>query len=176
MPIPEESIFTLAVLRPQDTPSLSAVPNSTTKNIPTLLFLSVPPINTFLDSLRLSTEAFYSISSLFFSMFPGMNPKLLKDAMKKMGIKQEEIPALEVIIKTPDRDLVIHNPQVAKVIAMGQETFQITGDLEEVSPQRFSEDDVKTVASQTGVSAAAARAALMKTKGDLAQAILELRQ
>ena len=61
-----------------------------------------------------------------------MNPKMVKEARKKMGIKQEEIPATEVIIKTPDKDLIIRNPQVTKVIAMGQETLQISGTIEEI--------------------------------------------
>lgn len=109
-------------------------------------------------------------------MFPGMNPKMVKEAMKKMGIKQEEIPATEVIIKTPDKDLIIRNPQVAKVIAMGQETFQISGDVEVMEAQKFSEEDVKTVAEQAKVSKEKAREALEKSNGDLAQAILELQE
>ncbi len=107
-------------------------------------------------------------------MFPGMNPKDLQKAMKKLGIKQEEIDATEVIIKCPDKDLIIRNPQVSKVNAMGQETLQITGDIEERSAQKFTEDDVKTVASQAKVSEAKAREALEKNNGDLAKSILEL--
>ena len=109
-------------------------------------------------------------------MFPGMNPKMVKEAMKKMGIKQEEIPATEVIIKTPDKDLIIRNPQVSKVIAMGQETLQISGTIEVMEMQKFSEEDVKTVADQAKVSKDKARAALEKTDGDLAQAIIELQE
>ena len=109
-------------------------------------------------------------------MIPGMNPKMLKQAMKKMGMKQEEIDATEVIIKTPSKDLVIRNPQVVKINAMGQESLQVTGDIEEVSTEKFSEDDVKTVASQASVSEDAARAALEAADGDLAQAILELQK
>ena len=109
-------------------------------------------------------------------MFPGMNPKMVKEAMKKMGIKQEEIPATEVIIKTPDKDLIIRNPQVAKVIAMGQETFQISGDVEVMEAQKFSEEDVKTVAEQAKVSKEKAREALENSNGDLAEAILELQK
>jgi len=107
-------------------------------------------------------------------MFPGMNPKMVKEAMKKMGIKQEEIEATEVIIKTPEKDLIIRNPQVAKVIAMGQETIQIIGAIEERETQKFTEDDIKTVAEQAKVPKEKARLALEKTNGDLAQAILDL--
>lgn len=92
--------------------------------------------------------------------------------MKRMGIKQEEIEATEVIIKCADKDLVIRDPHVAKINMMGQESLQITGTIEEAAP--FSEDDVNMVAKQAHVSAEKARAALTKTKGDLAEAIVSL--
>ena len=101
-----------------------------------------------------------------------MNPKDMQKAMKKMGIKQDEIPADEVIIKQGDKNLVIKDPQVLKVNMMGQESFQITGELVEESG--VSEDDVKTVAEQAGVSEDEAKEALEKCNGDLAEAILEL--
>jgi len=59
---------------------------------------------------------------------------------------------------------------------MGQESLQITGAIEEVSAEKFSEDDVKTVVSQASVSEDEARAALEAANGDLAQAILELQK
>ncbi|MBI2109550.1 nascent polypeptide-associated complex protein [Candidatus Woesearchaeota archaeon] len=105
-------------------------------------------------------------------MFPGLNPKDLEKAMKKLGIKQETIEATEVIIKTPTKDLIIRNPQVAKVNAMGQETLQITGNIEEFSG--ITEDDIKTVMDQTKVSKEQAKKTLEKNKGDLAKTILEL--
>ena len=43
-------------------------------------------------------------------MLPGVNPRQMQQMMKKMGIKQEEIPAYSVIIKTQQGDLVIDNP------------------------------------------------------------------
>jgi len=105
-------------------------------------------------------------------MFPGMNPRDMKAAMKKMGVKQEEIAATKVIIKTNGPDIVVDNPQVVKVKMMGQESLQITGTLREVST--ISEEDVKTVAEQANVSEEEAKTALEKTQGDLAQAILDL--
>lgn len=107
-------------------------------------------------------------------MFPGLNPKDLQKAMKKMGIKQEEIDATEVIIKTPSKDLIIKNPKIVKVNMMGQESLQVTGDIEEFSG--ISEDDIKTVAEQANVSKEKAKEALEKHKGDLAAAILELKK
>ncbi len=109
-------------------------------------------------------------------MFPGMNPKDLQKAMKKMGIKQEEIDATEVIIKCPDKDLIIRNPQVSKVNAMGQETIQVIGEIEELKSAKFTEEDIKTVAEQSKVSKEKAREVLEKNDGNLAKSILELQQ
>ncbi len=106
-------------------------------------------------------------------MFQGIDPKLMKQAMKRMGVKQEEIGASEVIIRTPGKDIIIRNPQVVKVNMMGQESFQISGDVTESAG--ISDDDVKTVAVQADVSEEAARKALEDNNGDLAQAILSLK-
>lgn len=111
-------------------------------------------------------------------MIPGMNPRDMQKAMKRLGIQQQEIEAQEVIIKTADKDIVISNPSVAKVNMMGQETFQISGNIEEreksVEPD-INADDIETVAGQTGASSEDAKAAIEKHKGDLAAAILELK-
>lgn len=107
-------------------------------------------------------------------MFPGLNPKDLQKAMKKMGIKQEEIEATEVIIKTTSKDLIIRNPKVTKVNMMGQESLQISGEIEESSG--ISEEDIKTVSEQASVSKEKAKESLEKNKGDLAAAIIELKK
>ena len=66
-------------------------------------------------------------------MMPGMNPRQMNKMMQKMGIKQDEIEASEVIIKTPEKNLIIKNPSVTKVDMMGQKTFQIIGEVTEES-------------------------------------------
>ncbi len=105
----------------------------------------------------------------------GMNPKDLAKAMKKMGIKQDEINAEEVIIKCPDKDIIVKNPQVMRVNAMGQDSLQITGDIQEqAASAEISEEDIETVASQANVSKEQAKEALENNGGDLAQAILSL--
>ena len=109
-------------------------------------------------------------------MLPKLNPKDMEKMMKKMGIKQENIEATEVIIKCADKDLIIRNPQVSKVNAMGQETLQIIGDIEEVSAEKFTEDDIKTVMQQAGVSKEKAKQALEANNGDLAAAIMSLKK
>ncbi|MBS3133342.1 nascent polypeptide-associated complex protein [Candidatus Woesearchaeota archaeon] len=110
-------------------------------------------------------------------MFPGMNPRAVEQAMKKMGIRQVDIPASEVIIKSEGKDIVIANPKVVKVNVMGQDSFQITGNVEErPATVEISEDDVKTVSEQTGVSDEDARKALEESNGDLAAAIMLLKK
>lgn len=111
-------------------------------------------------------------------MIPGINPRDMQKAMKRLGITQEEIEAVEVIIKTPDSELIIHNPQVSKVNMMGQETFQIVGKLEErplSSEPEISEEDVKTVMEQTGATKEEARHAIGENDNDLAKAIISLK-
>lgn len=103
---------------------------------------------------------------------PNIDPRLMKAAMKKMGIKQEEIHADEVIIKARGSDIIIKNPSIMKMTMAGRESFEITGEIEE---RRFSEDDIRTVAGQAGVDESTAKDALEKAKGDLAQAILALK-
>lgn len=103
-------------------------------------------------------------------MFPGMNKKAVEQAMKKMGVKQEEIEAREVIIKTNDKTLVIRNPSVVKVNMMGQESLQITGEIEEEN----NEEDIKVIMEQASCSSEEAKKAL-EEKGDIAGAILKLK-
>ncbi len=109
-------------------------------------------------------------------MFPGINPKQLEKAMKKMGVKQESIDATQVIIKTRDKDLVVNNPQVMKVNMMGQESLQITGDIEERSLQKYTEEDVRTVMEKADCTEDKARKSLEENNGDIAAAILDLTQ
>ena len=108
-------------------------------------------------------------------MIPGMNPRKMGQMMKKMGISQVDIPAKEVIIKSEGKDIIIKNPQVARVNVMGQDTFQISGQVEEKQSEvTITDEDINTVVEQTKVSEAQARETLEKNKGDLAASILEL--
>ncbi len=103
-----------------------------------------------------------------------MNPKAVKQAMKKMGIKQENIDAHEVIIKTSDKNIIIRNPSVQKVNMMGEDSFQISGQVSEESP--INEDDINTVMEQASCSKEKALEALEKSNGDLAEAIMSLQE
>lgn len=110
-------------------------------------------------------------------MLPGMDPRQIKKAMQRMGIQQKEIDATEVIIKCSDKEIVIKNPQVSKINMMGQETFQINGNvIERQLKQGISEEDIHTVINQTNCTKEEAKRALEDSNGDLAEAILSLKQ
>ena len=112
------------------------------------------------------------------NMMPGMNPRQMKQAMKRMGIQQQDIEATEVIIKTPEKEIIISSPQVAKVNMMGQETYQIVGEVHEQelsSEPDINEEDIKTVMEQTGVSKEEAEKAIKDNDNDLAAAIMALK-
>ena len=110
-------------------------------------------------------------------MIPGMNSRQAKQMMKKMGIQQVELPAVEVIIRLEDKEIIISNPSVSKVNMMGQETYQVTGEETErsiSSTPDINEDDIKTVMEQAIVSEEIARKAIEEHDGDLAEAIMKL--
>jgi nascent polypeptide-associated complex subunit alpha len=107
----------------------------------------------------------------------GMNKKQLQNMMKQMGVEQQDIPADQVIIKSGDKEVVFDDPSVAKVDMMGQETWQVTGDgyIRELDQSvEISDEDIKTVVDQTGVSEDNARDAIEDADGDLAEAIMNL--
>ncbi|RLI88586.1 MAG: nascent polypeptide-associated complex protein [Archaeoglobales archaeon] len=109
-------------------------------------------------------------------MFP-TNPAQLKKMMKQMGINMEEIAAEEVIIRTRSEELVFKNPSVTKIAARGVETFQIVGSYEVIERKPpISEEDVKLIMEQAGVSEEVARKALEEANGDLAEALLKLQE
>ena len=112
-------------------------------------------------------------------MFPGMNPREMQKAMKRLGIKQEEIDAEEVIIKTAGKNLIIKNPHVSRINMMGQETIQVVGDIEEVDKEEkdeISEEDIATVMGQANCTKEDALEALGNSNGNLAEAILKLQK
>ena len=101
-----------------------------------------------------------------------LNPRKMQEAMKQMGMSQEDIDASKVIIEKKDgKRIIITNPFVAKIKIQGQESFQISGEVnEEIS---ISEQDIKTVMEKTGHNKEDSKRALEKTQ-DLAEAIMEL--
>ena len=102
--------------------------------------------------------------------------------MQKMGMDMKEIANVrQVVIKTPDKQIVIDGPTVTTITMQGQTMFQVAGGTVKEEARReeealpISEDDVKLVAEQAGVSFEEARKALIESGGDLAQAILALK-
>jgi len=101
--------------------------------------------------------------------------------MQKMGMKVDEVANVtQVIIKTESKDIVIEEPSVTMVTVQGQAMYQIAGGrVSEAKPQvvptALGEEDAQLVAQQTGRSLDDAKKALSDAGGDLAKAILMLK-
>jgi nascent polypeptide-associated complex subunit alpha len=121
-----------------------------------------------------------------------MSPKQMARMMKKMGIEQSDLKGVkEVIIRFEDKEWLISNPQIGLIKQAGSESYQVSGSKTEralttgtpVEEEEISEpeieipiEDAALVAGQTGVDIETATQALKDSKGDLAAAILKLRQ
>ncbi|MGA2239293.1 MAG: nascent polypeptide-associated complex protein [Candidatus Bathyarchaeia archaeon] len=107
-----------------------------------------------------------------------------KRMMQKMGMKIDEIDGVtEVLIRTPTREIIIEEPVVTSVVVQGQRMYQITGGSAhertpsaEAAQPEVPEEDVNLVVTQTGKTVDEAKAALKESGGDLAEAILRLKQ
>ena len=110
----------------------------------------------------------------------GINPRQMKQAMKKMGITNSSIDAYEVIIRCRDKELVIKNPDVNAMTMQGSTSYQISGDVierlpgEESSGPSFPDEDIELVMSQTQCDRAKAIEALKTAEGQPAEAILKI--
>ena len=111
-------------------------------------------------------------------MIPKMNPRQMEKMMRQMGIKNENIEADEVIIRCADKEIIISNPAVQKVNMMGQDSYQISGEISERNidedAPKFTDDDIHMGMDQTNCSKDEAEDALKETGGDIAEAILIL--
>jgi len=113
-------------------------------------------------------------------MFPGLgkglNPRKMASMMKQMGIDVNEIEGVEeVIIRTPQKDIVFKDAQVTIMDARGMKTYQVTGTPQEIFREAIiPEEDVKLVMEQSKSSEIDARNALKELKGDIAAAIMKL--
>ena len=101
--------------------------------------------------------------------------------MQKMGMKVDEVANVtQVIIKTESKDIVIEEPSVTLVTVQGQAMYQIAGGrVSEATPQAVptatGEEDAQLVAQQTGRPLEDAKKALLEAGGNLAKAILILK-
>lgn len=119
-------------------------------------------------------------------MMPGgrVNPRQMKQAMRKMGIRNEEMKdVVEVVIRTSKEEIVIRRPSVNIMEVQGTKTYQISGEPEtralgSVSEEDVSvtvpDEDIELVMSQTGCDRDAAIDALMETDGQPAEAIIKI--
>ncbi len=110
--------------------------------------------------------------------------------MRKAGVDYEQMDgATEVIIRFPNKELVISEPQIVMMQAQGETIYQIIGQHVERAPTAstdvdsevpteskatFTEEDVQLVASQAAVTEEQAREALQQAEGNLAKAIIVL--
>ena len=108
-----------------------------------------------------------------------VSPRDQQRMMQRMGLKVDQLDEVSrVIMETPTKRIIIDNPEVATVSVQGQTIYQVGGGTvrEEGLTIQPSADDAKLVASQAGVSTEEALAALQGSGGDLAQAIVLLKQ
>lgn len=122
----------------------------------------------------------------------------MRRKMAQQGIDMEPIDATRVIIEGVDKSLVIEQPEVIRMKQAGQEIFQVIGQAEEVSPDAISiesddtstelefdeesvakptitENDIMLVATQANVDKNEAESVLKECNGDIAKAILFLK-
>ncbi len=107
-------------------------------------------------------------------MFGTSDPKKLEKMMKKLNMNVRQIVAKEVVIKSEGKDIIISNPEVMIVNAMGRDVFQITGELSERT--HTNEEDIKTVMDKTGKDRDTVAKKLEELDNDLAKAIMELKK
>ncbi len=106
----------------------------------------------------------------------------LRRMMKRMGIEgMENLDVEEVIFRYRDgRKTVIRNPSVSKVLMAGTSVYQVVGVEEELEEEEleasFSEEDIEMVMAQANVDRELAIKALQLTNGDIAAAIIALKE
>ncbi len=119
----------------------------------------------------------------------------MRRKMQQQGIDMDQVDATRVIIEGPEKTLVITQPEVVLMKQAGQEIYQVIGAADEYAADEFSveeggdieeveqleesevkptitENDVMLVASQGNVDPEEAKAILIECNGDIAKAIL----
>jgi nascent polypeptide-associated complex subunit alpha len=126
-----------------------------------------------------------------------MDDRKMQQMMKQMGIDMQALDAEEVVIRTPDEELVFSDADVQRMDAQGQQTYTVvgdpesrargeseatddsggdqeTGDAADAADDDIPQGDVELVAQRAGVGEDDARSALEDNDGDLAAAIADL--
>ncbi|UCC19436.1 MAG: hypothetical protein JSV62_15255 [Promethearchaeota archaeon] len=122
----------------------------------------------------------------------------MRRKMAQQGIDMEEVDATRVIIEGVEKTLIIEQPEVFLMKQAGQEIYQVIGQGEEVPPDsikiaseeayeeiettgeseiktKITENDIILVATQANVDKKEAEAVLNEFNGDIAKAILFLK-
>ena len=122
----------------------------------------------------------------------------MRRKMAQQGIDMDQIDATRVIIEGAEKTLIIDQPEVFLMKQAGQEIYQIIGQGEEVSPDfltieseetyedikaldesgiqpTITENDIMLVATQANVNKEEAESVLKECNGDIAKAILLLK-
>jgi len=102
----------------------------------------------------------------------------MRRMLDKMGLDMKPMDNVEeVIIRTDRKELYLIKPQIIEMKGKDNTIFQVVAtDIEEKQREvpSFKEEDIILVMQQAGVSKEKAIQALTETKGDMAQAILNL--
>ncbi len=107
----------------------------------------------------------------------GINPRKMKQMMKQLGMQMEQIEDVQqIVITTAKGKYIFDHAEVTAMTMQGVTTWQIAGEQPkfEANAPEIPEDDVKLVMDQTGSTAERARAALIESQGDIAEAILRI--
>lgn len=122
----------------------------------------------------------------------GRNARQMEMAMRRLGMKTEEVPGVEeVIVRTKDTEHVFRQPEVTILTVQGVRTYQVVGTPEvrarsaatstaapgpsaPAAPAGPPEEDIELVMQQAGVARDEAVRALMAASGEPAEAILKL--
>jgi nascent polypeptide-associated complex subunit alpha len=123
----------------------------------------------------------------------------MRRKMQQQGIEMDQIEATRVIIEGVDKTLVLTQPEVVLMKQAGQEIYQIIGTAEETSSSditiassdstidgdseseeidyksTITENDIMLVAAQANVDKKEAETILKECNGDIAKAILLLK-
>jgi nascent polypeptide-associated complex subunit alpha len=102
----------------------------------------------------------------------------MRRMLDKMGLEMKEMGDIEeVVIRTETKELYLIKPQVIEMKGKDSTIFQVIAtDIEERQKEvpSFKDEDVVLVMQQASVSKERAIQALIDSKGDLAQAIINL--
>jgi nascent polypeptide-associated complex subunit alpha len=102
----------------------------------------------------------------------------MRRMLDKMGLEMKDLGDVEeVIIKTRTKEIFLNKPQIIEMKGKDSTIFQIVAtSIEEAVKEvpSISEEDIILVMQQASVSRDKAVVALTESKGDIAQAILNL--